>query len=127
MLSSEEYCDDTDSTIQDEVESSNGSEFLGQDPAGEIISQLKEKFHSTVCRSEKVKILTALPKSWSVRKIVKEFGASTYMARQAKMLVLEKGFLSSPNPKPWTPLPERTKQLVLDVYLSDVIVECNQE
>ena len=117
MLSSE----DTDCTIQDEVESSNGSEFLGQDPAGEIISQLKEKFRSTVRRSEKVKILTALPKSWSVRKIVKEFGASNYMARQAKKLVLEKGFLSSPNPKPGNPLPERTKQLVLDVYLSDDI------
>ena len=122
MLSSEEYCDDTDSTIQDEIESSNGSsEFLGQDPAGEIISQLKEKFHSTVRRSEKVKILTALPKSWSVRKIMKEFGASSYMARQAKKLVLEKGFLSSPNPKPGNPLPERKKQLVSDVYLSDEI------
>ena len=55
MLSSEEYCDDTDSTIQDEIESSNGSDVLGQDPAGEIISRLKEKFHFTVrC--------TALPK-----------------------------------------------------------------
>ena len=82
---------------------------------------MKKKFHSTVRRSEKVKILTALPKSWSVRKIVKEFGASNYMARQAKKLVLEKGFLSSPNPKPGNPLPERIKQLVLDVYLSDEI------
>ena len=83
---------------------------------------MKKKFHSTVRRSEKVKILTALPKSWSVRKIVKEFGASNYMARQAKKLVLEKGFLSSPNPKPGNPLPERIKQLVLDVYqVSDEI------
>eukprot|EP00731_Ephydatia_muelleri_P012852 Em0007g162a len=97
MLSSDKYCDDTDSTLQDEIESSNGSEFLGQDPA--------------VRHSEKVKILTALPKSWSVRKIMKEFGASNYMARQAKKLVLEKGFLSSPNPKPGNPLPERIKHL----------------
>ena len=52
---------------------------------------------------------------------MKEFGASNYMARQAKKLVLEKGFLSSPNPKPGNPLPERIKQLVSDVYLSDEI------
>ena len=48
MPSSEEYCDDTDSTIQDQIKSKKGSEFLGQDPAGEIISQLKEKFHLVV-------------------------------------------------------------------------------
>ena len=52
---------------------------------------------------------------------MKEFGASNYMARQAKKLVLEKGFLSSPNPKPGNPLLERIKQLVSDVYLSDEI------
>ena len=33
---------------------------------GEIIKQLKEKF-STVGRSEKIQILTVLPKSWSIR------------------------------------------------------------
>ena len=43
------------------------------------------------------------------------------MARQTKKLVLEKGFLSCPNPKPGNPLPERIKQLVSDVHLSDEI------
>ena len=52
---------------------------------------------------------------------MKEFGASIYMARQAKKLVLEKGILSSPNPKPGKALPERIKQLVLEVYLGDEI------
>ena len=82
---------------------------------------LKEKFHSTDERREKLKILTLLPKSWSVRKIAKEFEALIYMARQAKKLVLEKGILSSPNPKPGKALPDRTQQLVLDVYLSNEI------
>ena len=51
--------DDTDSTIQDEIENSHDSEceFPGQDAGGEIIAQLKEKFHSTDERSERVKIL----------------------------------------------------------------------
>ena len=121
--SSEEYCADTDSTLQDEIKNSHDSEceFPGQDSGGEIIMQLKEKFHSTDGRSEKVKILTVLPKSWSVRKIAKEFEALIYMARQAKKLVLEKGILSSSNPKPGKALPDRTQQLVLDVYLSDEI------
>ena len=52
---------------------------------------------------------------------MKEFEASIYMARQAKKLVLEKGILSSPNPKPGKALPDRTQQLVLEVYLGDEI------
>ncbi|KAL5490948.1 hypothetical protein EMCRGX_G016154 [Ephydatia muelleri] len=41
----------------------------------EIIQQLKEKFGSTKSRSERIRILTALPKSWSVCRITEEFGA----------------------------------------------------
>ena len=122
-IPSSEDCDYRDSTLHDEIENRHDSEceFPGQDAGGEIITQLKEKLHSTDERSEKVKILTVLPKSWCVRKIVKEFGASNYVARQAKKLVLEKGFHSSPNPKPGKALPDRTQQLVLEVYLGDEI------
>ena len=64
-IPSSEDCDDTDSTLQDEIENRHDSEceFPGQDAGGEIITQLKEKFHSTDERSEKVKILTVLPKA----------------------------------------------------------------
>ena len=92
-----------DAFITEEGTSQSGndkSECSWADAECEVIGQLKEKFNSTVKRSEKVRILTILPKSWSVRKIMKEFGASNYMARQAKKLVQEKGILSSPNPKP---------------------------
>ena len=64
----------------------------------ELVQQLKEKFNSTT-RSERLRILTILPKSWSRRKFAKVFGVSRYLARRAKMLVAEKGVLSSPSPK----------------------------
>ena len=54
--------DDTDSTIQDEIENSHDSEceFPGQDAGGEIIAQLTEKFHSTDERSERVRFLNMI-------------------------------------------------------------------
>ena len=76
-----------DAFITEEGTSQSGndkSECSWADAECEVIGQLKEKFNSTVKRSEKVRILTILPKSWSVRKIMKEFGASNKMARQAK-------------------------------------------
>ncbi|KAL5477704.1 hypothetical protein EMCRGX_G024538 [Ephydatia muelleri] len=60
--------------------------------------KLVEKFHSTTVRSERLTVLTAVPKSWSVRKTAKVFNASRYLAGRAKRLVAEKGVLSSPNP-----------------------------
>ena len=72
---------------------------LSVSDAEEIVQQLKEKFNSTTARSERIKILSVLPKSWSNRKIAKEFGVSRYLARRAKELLAEKGILSSPNPK----------------------------
>ena len=72
----------------------------------EIIQQLKEKF-PTAGRSEKIQILTVLPKSWSIRKVQEEFGVSDFMARKAKQLVEEKGVLSTPDPKPGHTLPHR--------------------
>ena len=38
------------------------------DDRTEMIEQLKEKFQETKKRSERVQVLTVLPKSWSVRK-----------------------------------------------------------
>ena len=48
------------------------------DDESEIITQLKDKFQATTERSEKVQILTVLPKSWTIRKVQDEFGASNY-------------------------------------------------
>lgn len=41
----------------------------------EMIMQLKEKFDSTVNKSEKVQVLTVLLRSWTIVDIQKEFNA----------------------------------------------------
>lgn len=41
---------------------------------GEILDQLKKKFKKTKSRSMKMKVLSVLPKQWTIRKIKKEFG-----------------------------------------------------
>ena len=91
------------------------------DDDSEIIEQLKEKFHASTNRSQKVQILTVLPKSWSVRKIQEEFTVSNYMARKAKDLVKDQGILSSPNPKHGCALPLATVNLVQAFYEFDNI------
>ena len=85
---------------------------------GEMISQLKEKY-LTANRSEKVQILTTLPKSWSIKKVECEFGASNFMVRKAKQLVKEKGIMSTPNPKPGRTLSQRSVDLVTSFYEND--------
>ena len=84
----------------------------------EIISQLKESY-STASRSKKLQILTIVPKSWSLKKIESEFGASNFMARRAKQIVREKGILSTPNPKPGRSLPQASIEAVIHFYESD--------
>ena len=61
------------------------------DSEDEMIKQLKEKFNSTTQRSEKVRVLTALPQSWTVRRVQAEFHASNYTVRTAKALVKQNG------------------------------------
>ena len=72
-------------------------------------------------RSEKVQVLTVLPKSWSIRKVQKTFGASNYMVRKAKELVEQKGILSIPNPKPGKALQEDTVDIITKLYESDEV------
>ena len=52
------------------------SSSRNRDDESEII---RDKFQETTVRSEKVQVLTVLPKSWSIRRIEEEFGASNYM------------------------------------------------
>lgn len=104
----------SDSTDEDESSSSVGSmhdprnsehvrtrisEGDGREDEEEMICQLKEKYYSTASRNEKLRVLTVLPKSWSIKKVARGFGVSRYLARHAKKLVTENSILSSPNPK----------------------------
>ena len=79
---------------------------------------MKEKY-STADRSDKIQVLTVLPKSWAIRKIEAEYGASNRMVGKAKELVREKGILSTPNPKPGRTLSQQTADLVTSFYESD--------
>lgn len=65
----------------------------------EVLSQLKQVFCSPhIDYNQKVTILTLAPLSWSARKMEKFFECSYHMARQAKILVNEKGLMSSRAP-----------------------------
>ncbi len=98
-----------------EIQSSN------DDDESEIIRQLKKKFQETTERSEKVQVLTVLPKTWSIRKVQDEFGAPNYMVWKAKDLVKKKGILSTPNPKPGHVLATETAELVQSFFESDEV------
>ena len=100
--------------IQDVESSDSGND-------GEIIKQLKEKFHTAAERSEMVRVLTVLPKSWSMRRIQAEFGASDYMVRRARELVIQNGILSSPNLKPGHSIAAETCESVCRFYESDEV------
>ena len=91
---------------------------------GEILQQLKEKFQSTSQNSERVQILTVLPKSWSIHKIQAEFGVSNFMARKVKQLVKEKGVLSSPDPRPGRHVSKETSDNVVKFYENDEHSRC---
>lgn len=68
--------------------------------AADIIDKLKCKFNDDdTSRSSRIQILTLLPTSWSVNKVVEVMGASEHMVRVAKNLVTDKGILSTPAKK----------------------------
>ena len=90
-----------------------------QDDGLEMIKQLKDKFAVASSRSEKLTILTILPKSWSAAKMMSEFGVTNYMASSAKKLVENKGVLSSPNSKAGKTLSQATLELVKSFYHHD--------
>lgn len=86
-----------------------------------VLKNLKDSFSNCASREKKVKLLTCLPKSWSVRKIMREFNAPNYMVRQAKKILNEKGILEDPNPRPGKSLAAEVVATVRSYYESDEI------
>jgi hypothetical protein len=66
---------------------SSGSNISGE---GEMIAQLKEKFHITGKKREQVQVLTVHPNTWLIRKIQQDFKASNYTVQASKKLVAER-------------------------------------
>lgn len=66
-------------------------------------------------------ILTTLPETWSVRRMMREFNAPNYLVRQAIKIRKEKGFMEGPNPKPGKCLQTETVEIVQSFYQNDDI------
>lgn len=65
-----------------------------------ILNSLKIKFKfSTTNRKDKLMMLTLLPETWSISKIMRKFNVSDYMVRQSKKLLQQKGLLLVPDQK----------------------------
>lgn len=104
--------------LPDSSESSNSCNTPPVD--SEMLSQLKERFKSCK-RSEQVLILSVLPKSWSIRRIMDEFGASNYLVRKMKRVVEKRGILPSTDMKAGKTLSRECVGKVKDFYEDDEI------
>ena len=79
-----------DSDSEDDQEDLNDS----------VLQNLRTKFFNAESRNKKLMILTYIPLTWGIRKIMREFNAPNYMVPQSRRLLEEKGILENPNPKP---------------------------
>lgn len=68
-----------------------------------------------------IHVLTVLPKSWSIRKIEENFGATNFMVITTKDLVTEHGTMSSPSPKLGKSISQEIADIVQSFYNSDAI------
>lgn len=92
--------------------------------ADSMLSQLKEKFHQTTSREMKIKILSVLPKEWTIGQMRGVFSdsVSQYMIQQTKRLVEQQGILCDTMRKiPSTSINEETRKKVEEFYYSDGI------
>lgn len=90
-----------------------------------MINQLKWKFQSLEKsdKCERYRVLTTLPKSWSLRKIIREFGVSMYEAQTTKILIETKGFMTHPDPivHPKARIDPTMAKSVEEIFLNDDI------
>ena len=92
------------------------------DAFDEMIVQLKDKFNSSVDDREcQIKVLSVLPKSGSVNKVVQEFDAPLYMVKQMKALVKDQGILCTTIAKSGHGFSASDKQEVLNFFDNDYI------
>lgn len=86
----------------------------------DILLNLKGKFKEySGNKSFQQKILSILPKTWTVTKIQKQFQCSNRMARNAKKAISNNEFLLSPSAKTRNQLPAKTSTMAKDYYKND--------
>lgn len=97
----------------------DGSSEEERTDESEIVQQFKLKMPG-VSTSDKYRMLTSLPFSWSARKLSSEMGVTRHMARKAKDLIAQKGAMSAPERKLGSRhLDENTLRVVNGFYLND--------
>ena len=72
--------------VEENIQIATGArpEAIHTDDGAETIQQLKEKFTLTKSRRDMIRILTVLPKRWSIPRICEEFDVTIYTVRLAK-------------------------------------------
>lgn len=87
----------------------------------ELMDTFKSKIQNgNTSKYDQYKMLTCVPDSWTIHKIMEFFSVSEHMARYSKKLRQEHGAFSCPTPKTGKKLPESTLNAVKD-FLSDTI------
>lgn len=84
----------------------------------------KKKMHDSD-KDDQYKMLTCVPDSWSINRIVEYFNVPQYMARKSKLLRRDFGPYSAPDSrKPGKCLSDSLVNAVKDFYCSDEISRC---
>ena len=83
-----------------------------------FIDLIKNKMYDST-KSEKLKLLTLVPESWTIESIMSEFNVSYRMARTARNLKAQNGILAEPQQKSGRILSDETVQKVIEFYQSD--------
>ena len=107
----------------------NNLQNVGEEPCQnlssdyyELIEELREKFDRTTSHEEKLKILTLVPKTWTVSMIQSKFKCSEYMARNAKKARQEYGVLSTiPQTKTENSTDENIEKEIIEFYQTDEV------
>ena len=76
----DEEASDSSSTGPSSAQKTQTDPIVSANDGDEMV---KEKYNSSTLRSERMRILTLLPRSWSIRKAANVFGVSKYLIRQA--------------------------------------------
>lgn len=87
----------------------------------EMMEQLKTRFRDSQKVSDKVQVLTIVPRSCTIKRIQSEFGATYNMARLAKQLVASYVVLSTPNARLGKMLPKLVEEKIIEFYLTDAV------
>lgn len=84
-----------------------------------LFSELSENIKVQTSKSDQYKILTSIPKRFSIQEVENRTGCSHYMAKQASALKNVEGAFSCPQPKLGKPMDPEHVELITNYYTAD--------